>query len=358
MKRPIRRILGAAVCCIATLGLSFPAGADPPRPIGDSKVVADIPDFPGFPEGVAVDGNKMYVSAPAQFGNTGPGKIHVFNAHTGAPLGDYDIPPHNITPDHGLVGVALDGSGHLYVADIQLPGVVQLDLATGKAANYVKIPDLPPCLVLLPNPCSPTAAARPPFPNDIAFDAAGNMYVTDFFQATVWKVPPGGGTATPWYQSVDFDRVLGPNGIRFTPDDSEVCVAVTTPLGAVYCIPATAHPTSHRTLHAYPTEGPDNIAFGQSGKLYVALANSNQVAVVLPNGQEEQRFSGPAKGPNGPIPWDAPAGVAFDNASGTLLVANHALNTGLVLKNLFVVFDVFVNDRAEPLHRPPLPFVG
>jgi DNA-binding beta-propeller fold protein YncE len=96
------------------------------------------------------------------------------------------------------------------------------------------------------------------------------------------------------------------------------------------------------------------MAFDEIGNLYVALADTHEVSVVLPSGQEQQRFKGPAKGPNGPIPWDSPAGVAFDNASGTLLVTNHALNTGLVLKKLFVVFDVYVNDRAHPLHRPAI----
>jgi hypothetical protein len=360
MKVSTARVVIAVVGCLGMLAVGLAsASADPPRTIGDSKVVADLPDEPGFPEGVAVSGNKMYVSAPAQFGNKGPGKIYVFDAHTGAALEDYDIPPqpgYENTPDHGLVGVALDGSGHLYVADIQVPGIVQLDLKSGNTSNYATLKDLPPCSQA-PAPCSPTAEARPPFPNDMAFDKDGNLYVTDSFQATLWKVPKGGGDPEVWYQSADFDRPLGANGIRLSPDDSEICVAVTGPPGGIHCIPATANPTKHRTLHTYLTEGPDNMAFGESENLYIALGFENKVSVVewtgeIGDGDELQRFSGPAKGPNGPVPWDAPAGVAFDNARRSLLVANHALNTGLVLKNLFVVFDIYVNDRAHPLHRP------
>ena len=361
MKRSSTRTFAATACCIAMFGLSFaPANADPPRAIGDSRVVADLPDFPGFPEGIAVSGKKMYVAAPAQFGNAGPGKIHVFDAHSGDHLDDYDIPAHNITPDHGLVGVALDGSGHLYVADVQLPGIVQLDLTSGATKN-VKLPDLPPCAQLVPTPCSPTTTARPPFPNDMAFDKAGNLYVTDSFQATVWKISSAAWSALPetvepevWYQSPDFDRVpFGPNGIRFSPDDTdkELCVAVTGPPGGIYCI--NFADKTKRLVRSYPTEGPDNMAFGETRNLYVALAFANQVAKINPNA-EEKRFTGPAQGPNGPIPYDAPAGVAFDNSSGSLLVTNHALNTGLVVKKLFVVFDVYVNDRAHPLHRPAI----
>jgi sugar lactone lactonase YvrE len=162
----------------------------------------------------------------AKVGTLGDGKIHVFNTHTGAPCGHYDIPAHRPTPDHGLVGVALDESGHLYVADIQLHGIVQLDLETGETENYVNA-SRPSSVCAAAYNALLTATARPPFPNDMAFDEVGNLYVTYSFQATIWKVPPGGGTAVPWYQSADFYRVpFGPNGIRFSPGDKELCVAV------------------------------------------------------------------------------------------------------------------------------------
>jgi hypothetical protein len=66
-------------------------------------------------------------------------------------------------------------------------------------------------------------------------------------------------------------------------------------------------------------------------------------------------YAGPAKGANGAVPWSAPAGVAFNKATGSLLVTNPALVAGLVDPKLFVDFDVYVNDRAVPLERPALP---
>jgi DNA-binding beta-propeller fold protein YncE len=114
-------------------------------------------------------------------------------------------------------------------------------------------------------------------------------------------------------------------------------------------------PADRRLLRAYATDGPDNIAFGQSGKLYVALAISNQIAVIdFATGNEVRRFSGPAKGKNGDVAWDAPAGVAFDNSSKSLRVTNHALVSGAANPGLFVEFDVYVNDTALPLHRPKI----
>lgn len=110
-------------------------------------------------------------------------------------------------------------------------------------------------------------------------------------------------------------------------------------------------------LHGYSSEGPDNIAFGKTGKLYVALALSNQVGVLDPSGTEVARYSGPAKGANGLVPWDAPAGIAFNNSTRSLLVTNHALVSGFVNPHLFVVFDAYASDRAAPLAHPVLPDV-
>ena len=324
------------------------------RPLGDSVVVAEIP-APGYPEGIAVSGGTTYISSPAQFGHKGDAHILAFDTLTGAFLRDYPIPAIDPLTDHGLVGVALDGTGHLYVADIQR-GIVRLNLVTGHTQTYASLPDLLPCLPVALGACSPTLDNRPAFPNDIVFDAVGNAYVSDSFQATIWRIPPGGGSAHIWYQDAAFDGALGANGVRFSPDGSELCVSVyAPPAGAVHCVtmkPAPG-PGDRRLLRSYTTDGPDNIAFGQSGKLYVALATANQIAVIdFATGNELRRYSGPAKGENGDVAWDAPAGVAFDNSSRSLRVTNHALVNGAVNPGLFVEFDVYVNDTALPLHRP------
>jgi hypothetical protein len=48
---------------------------------------------------------------------------------------------------------------------------------------------------------------------------------------------------------------------------------------------------------------------------------------------------------------DSPSGVALRGRS--LLMNNHALFSGIAAN--MVVFDIFVDDRAEPLARPRLP---
>ena len=50
--------------------------------------------------------------------------------------------------------------------------------------------------------------------NDLAFDKNGYLYVTDSFQATIWRVPPGGGAPQVWFQNAAIDGPFGPNGVR------------------------------------------------------------------------------------------------------------------------------------------------
>src|SRR5262249_56258803 len=44
------------------------------RPFGDVQVLATVPTPPGFPEGIAVRGDKVYVAGPARFGTAGDGQ--------------------------------------------------------------------------------------------------------------------------------------------------------------------------------------------------------------------------------------------------------------------------------------------
>ncbi len=95
----------------------------------------------------------------------------------------------------------------------------------------------------------------------------------------------------------------------------------------------------------------DGIAFGKTGKLYVALAGTSQISVLRANGTEEARYSGPAANPAGlpnPMPWANPANIAFDKKTGSILVTNHASLVPFD-PNLFCVFRVYVNDKGSPL---------
>ncbi|RYE86991.1 MAG: hypothetical protein EOO75_15040 [Myxococcales bacterium] len=317
---------------------------------------------PGYPEGIVVVGNRVYVSGPATFGTAGKGasEVRAFNLATGAPAGTIVIAGEDLTQEHALSCITADAQGRLYALSTQL-GVVRLTPAANNTFAqdiYAPLPpDLAPCTPQSVGACSPTVFDGPPLLNDLTFDWAGNLYITDSFQATVFRVAPGGGAPQVWFQSPALAGIpfnIGLNGIRVSPDQKKVYVTVTLPAanpaaGAVYSIPRVAAPAaaSLALVHTYAAgEAPDGIAFGLTGKLYVALAVSNAISVLNPNGTEKTRFTGPA---GSPIPFDGPANIAFDRR-GSLLVTNHASLSNNAAN--FAVLETFVGDLAFPLPQP------
>jgi DNA-binding beta-propeller fold protein YncE len=124
--------------------------------------------------------------------------------------------------------------------------------------------------------------------------------------------------------------------------------------GYVYTLPLVNHLTLadlklfHRYQRADTGSGPDGIAFGESGNLYVALAGTSKISVLRENGTEQTKYSGQAQNPgnpaDNPLPWANPANIAFNKKTRNLLVTNHAGLTGLPDPSF--LFDIFVNDKA------------
>src|SRR5215218_8185052 len=218
MKLP--RIAAVLLTAAAASSSLLPsAAAKQPRPYGDAQVLATFPTPPGFPEGIAVKGNKVYVSGPARFGTsgTGPSTVVAFNRDTGALEATYTTQGEALAFEHANSCIAFDGNGKLFVLNIQL-GMYRIDTGSGAQESYsTPFPDLPACSAA-PAPCSPTLFDAPALPNDIAFDEDGNAYVTDSLQATIWRVAPGGGTPQVWFQDARFaSSFVGTNGIRLSP---------------------------------------------------------------------------------------------------------------------------------------------
>ncbi|MGH2756676.1 MAG: SMP-30/gluconolactonase/LRE family protein, partial [Actinomycetota bacterium] len=281
----------------------------------------------------------------------------------GKSVDEITITGQNTDETHGLLAMAFDADGRLYVLDRNPPRLLRLDLSGGrpKQTTYATFPDLAPCTTSDP-PCSPTSTDSAPFADYLVFDRKGNAYVTDLEQATIFIVPPGGGKAKVWFADPRLDSVFGPNGIAFGRDGNLyfAMTGSTQPTeptqGLIYRIPPVEKPEPDdlEVFHKYPepAAGPDGIAFGKSGKLYVALAGANQMSILNPDGTEELRFPSQVENQGQEIPYDLPASVAFDGR-GSLLVTNQSFFTAN--EDHWAVFDVWVNDLALPLIRPQIP---
>jgi sugar lactone lactonase YvrE len=318
--------------------------------LGDSKVVATVPGA-GFPEGIAARGNRFYVSGPAVIGAPlGSAYVHAYDSRTGTREATFPITITNPAAGISAAACAAFGpDGKLYVIE-PFVGVIRMDLDRKNSQSvYAAFTPSGPSLL-----------------NDLAFDDEGNLYVTDSFAATIYRIPAGGGTPAVWFADArlagDPALPFGVNGIRVDKDSKHIYVSVTVQAGnldgVIYRLPLVPNPTAAdlQEFHRYPfaspvPAGPDGIAFGKSGKLYVALAGTSQISVLRPNGTEQARYSGPAANPAGSpnaMPWANPANIAFDKDSESLLVTNHASFVPFD-PALFVVFDVFVDDKEQPL---------
>jgi len=200
------RMISAGLAAIFALSLAGQMNAQPTettRSFGDVLVLGTVPASTGFPEGIAVRGNKFYVSGPARFGTAGdatPSRVFAFDIDTGALLATYDIQGEDLNQDHANSCIAFDGEGRLYVVNFQL-GIVRLDLGTGQQEVYAApLSNLQPCSSVAPGtPCSPTFFDAPPLGIDIAVDEYDNLYETYSFQVTIWRIPAGGGQPQIWF---------------------------------------------------------------------------------------------------------------------------------------------------------------
>jgi sugar lactone lactonase YvrE len=194
--------------------------------------------------------------------------------------------------EHAVSNIAVDQDGRIYALSTQL-GLIRFrkqGSAFVQEPYGASLPDLPACSVSPSGPCSPTVIDFPPIPNDVVFDAAGYAYVTDSLQATIFRYAPGGGTPQIWFQSPLFEGggqiPFGTNGLRLDPSRQHVYVAVSTSfaqpnVGTIYRVPLVDAPAQSdlAVVHQYVAfELPDQLAFGNDGKIYVSLALSNQIS--------------------------------------------------------------------------------
>ena len=341
MKKKLIRLLIPLLLILSLIPVSVLAA----RSLGSSNVIAPVPGA-GLPEGIATRGSRFYVSGPADFGQPlGAAYVHAYNIHTGALEDTYPI---NITnPYAGMSAAscaAFGPDGKLYVLE-PFVGVIRMDLDPNNTQSVY----------------SAWSPEGPFLSNDLVFDEDGNLYITDSFAGTIYKVPAGGGAPEVWFADPrllgagEYPFIIGANGIRIDRNNKMVYVSVTFDAGLdgkIYRLPLVASPAAGdlELFASLGFTGPDGIAFGKSGKLYVAQAASNTITVLNPDGSVDAVYSGPALDTQGsPVPWVGPANIAFNDQEGTLLVTNHASLVEPRDPALFLVFDVFVDDKGAPL---------
>jgi sugar lactone lactonase YvrE len=354
MVRPNPRLLAALAVAGALIAvLAPPVGAT--RPLGETRVFARVP-APGHPEGILVRDGIVYVGThTSMVGNAGQEASRVFryDLHSGQPIDELRIEGQNLAAVHGLVGMAWGPDGRLYVADRNPPRVLALDFSVSPPtqATYATFPNLPRCSSA-PPPCAPSTNPGDSLVDGLVFDKSEVLYVSDVQRATIFRVQPGGGAGEIWFQDTRLDGPFGVNGLAIEPTGRRLLLAVTVSnppdsahQGSIYSLPLVDQPgpADLALVHRYPEPwaAPDGLLFGRSGRLYVALAGTNQISILDPGGTELTRFPSAPDNARQEIPWDTPASLALDGR-GSLLVTNQSYINAI--PQHWAVLDSWVDD--------------
>ena len=245
---------------------------------------------------------------------------------------------------NGPAGVAADGSGNVYVADlynhtvrkITPSGVVSTIAGLAGAAGSAD---------------GTGTSARFYYPSSVAVDGSGNIYVADFFNNTVRRINPSGVVSTlaglagspgsadgtgssarfygPWGVAVDG------SGSVYVADQANDTIRKVTPAGVVSTIAGLAgnRGGTDGTGSAARFWGPTGLALDGSGNVYVGDQGNNAIRKVTPAGVVSTLAGllgffnhGSADGTGSAARFYFPSGVAVDG-SGNVYVADKMNNT-------------------------------
>ncbi|HXE47353.1 MAG TPA: SMP-30/gluconolactonase/LRE family protein [Ramlibacter sp.] len=289
---------------------------------GKVETFATLPAGEAHPEGIAVDreGNVYVVTVAANKSRTSEGTLLVFDPQ-GKHLRTVGI--------KGSSRLLLDvgfhpRTGQLLVVDYKGAKVLAVDPKTGASSVFMTVPGKNAGL------------------DGMAFDPAGNVYVTDAHQGIIWKAGPAGGEASAWVSSpllkpTRIPPTIGANGLAFNNNKTALFVANTS-TDIVVRIPLTGSTLEPGTPEVFANRiggGPDGLIIDEHDNLWIACNQSNEILVLEPTQGRVIAKLGDFGGidRNG-----APVGFLWSNSlvfhGGDVLVTNLALDVETAIPQL------------------------
>jgi sugar lactone lactonase YvrE len=303
----------------------------------------------GHPHGVAVDSaGNLYIAdlSNNRVRKVAPNGTITTVAGTGTPGDSGDGGPATSAQLNNPSGVAVDSDGNLYIADYRShrvrkvePGGTITTVAGTGTSGYG-------------GDGGPATAAQLAFPGGVAVDGDGNLYIADIFNSRVRKVAPGGtittvaGTGDFAYngdnQPATAAQLNRPYGVAvdgagnlYIADTSNQRVRKVAPGGTITTVAGTGtagYNDDNQQATAAQLNNPHGVAVDGAGNLYIADTINNrvrrvQLAAVIVAGAFNSNFDGNTVlqvKPNRAIP------LQWAFTDGT---TNHALLAGTVSLN-------------------------
>ena len=270
------------LCCLALLPFDALAWDR-----GTVETFATLPAGTANPEGIAVDRHgDVYVTTFAVTAASGPGKIVVFDS--GGRL-------KRVLEVEGssnlLLGIEFHPrTGDLLVIDFGAGRVLKVNPNNGKSTLFTEV-------------------GAGSGLNALAFDSAGNVYISDSFQGIVWRTAPGGGAASAWVNDPLLRTTgtppFGANGMDFNSAQSALFVANTGD-DRVIRIPVSSGVAGTPEVFVNSVNGADGLFVDEQDNLWICANQADEIVVVDKTGRAIAKL-----GDFGGISHGAPVGLLF-----------------------------------------------
>jgi len=284
---------------------------------GTATAFATLPPGTGHPEGITADAQgNLYVADFDVSGETPVGNVIVFN-RAGQLVRKMDIAGSSPL----LLGIAFHPqTGALLVIDFGNQTVLKIDpLNATPPTVFTTIP-------------GGTSAG----PNALAFDPAGNVYISDSFAGKIWLTgPTGSPVATQWIAdpllATSGVPPFGANGLAFNTAFSALFVA-NTGNDTIVKIPLPLGPSGAPgtpVVFVNSINGADGLLIDAADNFWVAANQSDEIVVLNSSGKVIAKLGdfGGIDANGAPIGLLFPASLVISN--GFLYVTNLSLDLRL-----------------------------
>jgi sugar lactone lactonase YvrE len=290
---PVTSRIFRLIALAALLAGGIAEGAAPPFPgAGKNYKARTLTHLPGSPEGLAIDARGRIFAALSDTGEILRLDDHGGYTHVAT------VPSTDLGRAGHTWGLEFDSRGYLYAAYVwtskfydesdplhlacrdstdQYTGIYRIDVDTGKVEPVLTKHDgWPGC-----------------FPDDIAVDSHGNLYVTDLTLSGVWKIMPdrtfklwSSQPLLQWPPDPYNAIVEGANDLVIDAAEQNLLV-VTDGDPAIIRIPIAADGSAGTAAVVARDLSPlDGIALDELGNIYVSEILRSEISVFSPDGAQ------------------------------------------------------------------------